>query len=95
MNKALIFALALAGVVSGASARDVDSENDWVLLTLGWVNNQGAFPVDKGLLPEFKTKGACQVALQRALQKDARLSHAEGGGNMYLCTKLGDWSVAG
>ena len=94
MKKYLIAACAALALASNASARDVNSQSDWVLLTLGWANGEGAETLSAGLVPEFSNKGACQAALRRALQKDARLSHAEGGGNMYLCTPLSDWSVA-
>lgn len=96
MKKYLTAAAAVAALALTlcASARNVDSQNDWVMLTLGWSNGTGAYTMNKGLVPEFANKGQCQVALARALQKDARLSHAEGGGNMYLCTPLSDWSVA-
>ena len=94
MKKYLTAAVAALALTSSASARDADSQNDWVMLTLGWSNGRGAYAMNKGFVPEFANKGQCQVALARALQIDARLSHAEGGGNIYLCTPLSEWSVA-
>ncbi len=94
MKKYLTAAVAALALTLSSRARDVDSQNDWVMLTLGWSNGTGAYTMNKGFVPEFANKGQCQVALARALQKDARLSHAAGGGNMYLCTPLSDWSVA-
>jgi hypothetical protein len=91
MKKYLLAACAALAPVSGASARDVNSMTDWVF---GWANGEGAETLSAGLVPEFATQGACQAALRRALQKDAHLSHAEGGGNMYLCTPLSAWHVA-
>jgi hypothetical protein len=93
VKKYLLAAWSLA-LVSGASARDVNSTTDWVLLTLGWANGEGAETLSAGLIPEFSNQGTCQAALRRALQKNAHLSHAEGGGNMYLCTPLSSWHVA-
>ncbi len=94
MKKYLAAVVAALALTLSASARDVVWQYDWVLLTLGWSNGMGAYVMNKGFVPEFANKGQCQVAIARALQKDARLSHAEGGGNMYLCTPLSDWSVA-
>ena len=93
MKKYLTAAIAALALTLSASARDVDLQNDWVMLTLGWSNGRGAYTMNKGFVPEFANKEQCQVALAHALQQDARLSHAEGGGNMYLCTPLSDWSV--
>ena len=84
MKKYLTAAVAALALTLSSRARDVDSQNDWVMLTLGWSNGTGAYTMNKGFVPEFANKGQCQVALARALQKDARLSHAAGGGNMYL-----------
>jgi hypothetical protein len=92
VKRYLLAAVTTLALTSGASA--TDSQNDWVLLTLGWANGSGAETLRAGLVPEFRTQAGCQVALGRALQKDARLSHAEGGGNMYLCSPLSAWSVA-
>lgn len=92
MKKFLLAACATLAA-SIASARDVNSTTDWVLLTLGWANGEGAETLSAGLVPEFPSQGACQAALRRALQKDAHLSHAEEGGNMYLCTPLSAWHV--
>jgi hypothetical protein len=94
MKKYLLAACVTLTLASSTSARDVDSMNDWVLLTLGWVNGEGAETFSAGLVPEFSNQGACQAALRRALQKDAHLSHAEGGGNVFLCTPLSAWHVA-
>jgi hypothetical protein len=94
MKKYLSAACLTFALASGASARNVDSQSDWVLLTLGWANGQGAEALNAGPVPEFSDQAACQAALKRALQKDAGLSHAQGGGNMYLCTPLSAWRVA-
>jgi hypothetical protein len=92
MTRCLLFAVATLALISRASA--LDSINDWVLLTLGWENGAGAVVLNNGLVPEFATKGACQTALRRELQKHSGLSHAEGGGSYYLCTHLRDWVVS-
>lgn len=94
MKKYLLAACVTLTLASSTSARDVDSTSDWVLLTLGWANGEGAETLSAGLIPEFANQSACQAAMKRALQKDARLSHAEGGGNMFLCTPLSAWHVA-
>ncbi len=94
MKKYLLAACATLALASSVSARDVNSMTDWALLTLGWANGEGAETLSAGLVPEFSSQGACQAAVRRALQKDAHLSHAEGGGNMYLCTPLSAWHVA-
>ena len=91
MTKCLLAAAATLALTSGASA--LDSTNDWVLLSLGWENGAGAVVRTEGLVPEFPTKGACQAVLRRELQKHAGLSHADGGGDYYLCTHLSDWAV--
>jgi hypothetical protein len=75
-EKYLTAAVAALALTLSASARDVDSHNDWVMLALGWSNGTGAYTMNKGFVPEFANKGQCQVALARALQKDARLSQA-------------------
>jgi hypothetical protein len=65
MKKYLIATCAALAMVSSTSARGVDSQNDWVLLTLGWSNGTGAYVVtaSKGaFVPEFANKGQCQVA---------------------------------
>jgi hypothetical protein len=94
MKKYLLAAGATLALASSVSARDVNSTTDWVLLTLGWANGEGAETLSAGPVPEFSSQSACQAALRRALQKNAHLSHAEGGGNMYLCTPLSAWHVA-
>jgi len=89
-------ALAVASVLAltGVTAAQETWENKWVLLTLGWSNGSGAYPnMGRGLLPSFMTKGECEIALGRALEQNHRLSHAAGGGNMYLCSNLDDWAV--
>ena len=56
MKKYLIAACAALAMVSSTSARGVDSQNDWVLLTLGWSNGTGAYVVTTskgGFVPEF------------------------------------------
>jgi hypothetical protein len=93
MKKYLLAACAMLALASSASA--MDSEKDWVLLELYWANGAGAKPVtDRLVLPEFPTRAACQAALRSELQRHAGLSHAEGGGNYYLCSHLSDWSVS-
>jgi opacity protein-like surface antigen len=89
MKKYLLAAVAALALTSGASARDVDPTSDWVLLTLGWQNGEGAtMQTPPGLVPEFATKAACQAVLRRELQQNRLLSHAEGGGNGYLCYRV-------
>ena len=82
MTKYLLAAVATLALTSGASAQD--TSDDWVLLSLGWRNGTGPVVRAEGLVPEFPTKGACQAALRRELQKHAGLSHADGGGDYYL-----------
>jgi hypothetical protein len=89
--KPLILA-AVAVVTLTGSAQAIDSTNDWVMLELYWANGEGAKIAQTGLVPEFPTKAACQAALRRELLNHAGLSHAEGGGNLYLCTPLRSWS---
>jgi hypothetical protein len=84
--------LALA---SSANARDVDSANDWVMITLAWANNRGAYIPKAGMVPEFPNQLACQTALLRELQRDLPLSHAEGGGKMFLCSPLSLFRTSG
>ncbi len=71
MKKYLLAVCATLALASSVSARDVNSMTDWVLLTLGWANGEGAETLSAGLVPEFSNQGACQAALRRALQKDA------------------------
>jgi hypothetical protein len=94
MKKCLLATCVTLALASSASARDVNSTSDWVMLTLGWQNGEGAETLSAGLVPEFPNQGACQAALRRELQKDAHLSHAEGGGKMFLCTPLSAWRVS-
>jgi hypothetical protein len=84
--------VAVAAVTLAGSAQAIDSGNDWVMLELYWANGEGAKIAQTGLVPEFPTKAACQAALRRELLNHAGLSHAEGGGNLYLCTPLRSWS---
>jgi hypothetical protein len=89
--KSLILA-AVAALAIGGPAKAIDSQNDWVMLELYWANGEGAKIAQSGLVPEFPTRAACQAALRRELLNHAGLSHAEGGGNLYLCTPLRSWS---
>jgi hypothetical protein len=82
--KPLILA-AVAAVTLAGSAQAIDSTNYWA-------NGEGAKIAQTGLVPEFPTRAACQAALRRELLNHAGLSHAEGGGNLYLCTPLRSWS---
>src|SRR5438270_2620000 len=47
MKKYLTAAVAALAVTLCASARNVDSQNDWVMLTLGWSNGTGAYTMNK------------------------------------------------
>ena len=94
---AAITALALASNVR----TNAQSETNWLLLGLDWENGAGVvvrdMPADipnvVGRGPLFATQRACQAAQRRVVQKYAELSHAEGGGGLYLCSPLRNWTV--
>jgi hypothetical protein len=97
---AAVAALALASNVTAANAQ-LDSETNWLLLGLDWESGAGVvvrdIPTDipnvVGRGPLFATQRACQAALRRVVQKYAGLSHAQGGGGLYLCSPLRNWTV--
>jgi hypothetical protein len=94
MKKLLLAAIATSALLA-SPARAIDSENDWVMLELYWANGEGAEIATHGrLVPEFPDGKVCNEALRRELLNHAGLSHAEGGGNLYLCTPLRAWKVA-
>jgi hypothetical protein len=93
MNKLLLAAAALSAFLATPTVA-IDSENDWVMLELYWANGEGAEMATKGLVPEFPNGKVCNEALRRELLNHAGLSHADGGGNLYMCSPLKAWKYA-
>ena len=60
--KTAIAAAMIAASVLPATAKDIDSQTDFVMLTLGWTNNEGAYIVSKGYLPEFANASLCNAS---------------------------------
>jgi hypothetical protein len=93
MKKLLLAAATLSAFLATPTVA-IDSENDWVMLELYWANGEGAEMATKGLVPEFPNGKVCNEALRRELLNHAGLSHADGGGNLYMCTPLKAWKYA-
>jgi hypothetical protein len=96
---------AVAVLALGGSASAQHGDDDWVLLGLDWENGDGMSVRDMGPeadmpnvglghAPLFATQRACRAALRHVLQKYANVSHAGGGGGLYLCSRVRDWAVS-
>jgi hypothetical protein len=102
MTKILAAAgLALAAIAPAGAMIGYDPETSWVLLGLNWENGGGVSVLNvgeeagipnAGQAPLFRTKDACQAEVRRLIKKFAQVSHADGGGGLYRCSQLRDWT---